>query len=179
MQFAAGADPVAALDGFTGQYPDQRRVMPGHVVGQHGNPQAGTRSLLLGDYAGAAKHYIRGAAEAVEEQQFLAEQQVVDIADPAVPGQVFAVMQRWRLGQVLGAGVQRQAVIGEFAGDQQVGIRSFQVDADFRLAVEDADEARHRNQFHLQPRIAFEQAAHARGEEHDADAFGDAQANLA
>ncbi|MNZ55405.1 hypothetical protein D3C78_733310 [compost metagenome] len=133
----------------------------------------------MGDDAGAAKHDIRCAAEAVEKQQFLTEQQVVDVADPVVLGQVFAVIECRCLGQVLGAGVQRQAVISEFAGDQQVSIRPFQVDADFCFAVEDADKARHSDQFHLQSRIAFEQATHARGEEHDTDAFSDTQADLA
>ncbi|MNV98780.1 hypothetical protein D3C71_1940690 [compost metagenome] len=89
-----------------------------------------------------------------------------------MPGQVFAVAQ-WRCAvQVVLAGVQRQAVVGEFAGDQQIGVGPLKVDADFRLAVEDADEARHRHQFHLQPGVAVEQCIHARGEEHDTDAFG-------
>ncbi|MNV51032.1 hypothetical protein D3C71_1430690 [compost metagenome] len=53
------------------------------------------------------------------------------------------------------------------------------MDADFRLAVEDADKTRHRHQFHLQPRIAFEQAVHATGQEHDAQPLRHADADLA
>ena len=57
VQFAAGADPVAALDGFAGQHPHQLRVVAGHVVGQHGNAQPGLGGVLLGDHAGAAKRH--------------------------------------------------------------------------------------------------------------------------
>ena len=134
---------------------------------------------MLGDDAGAVEHHPRVAAEAVEEHQFLAEQQIVDVTDPRMPAQVFAATQRRRTVEVLLAGVKRQAIVGEFAGDQHVGGRSFEVDADFRLAVEDADETGHRHQFHLQPRIAFEQAIHAAGQEHDAQSFRDPDPDLA
>ncbi len=83
------------------------------------------------------------------------------------------------LGPGSPAGVERQAVVGELAGYQQVGVGAFQVNADLRFAVEDADKARHRHQFHLQARVALEQRVHAWGEEHDADAFGHPQANFA
>lgn len=53
------------------------------------------------------------------------------------------------------------------------------MDADLRFAVEDADEARHGDQFHFQPRITLEQANHATGEKLDAKAFGDADTDLA
>lgn len=82
--------------------------------------------------------------------------------------EVFAAAQWWRAVQIGLAGVERQSIVGEFAGDQHVGGRAFQVNADLRFTVENADEARHRHQFHFQPWIAFEQAVHAAGEEHDA-----------
>ena len=53
------------------------------------------------------------------------------------------------------------------------------MDADFGLTVENADKARHRHQLHLQPRIALKQAAQTGCNEHDADAFGDPQTDLA
>ncbi|MNV57108.1 hypothetical protein D3C71_1494220 [compost metagenome] len=53
------------------------------------------------------------------------------------------------------------------------------MNADLCLAVEDADKTRHGDQFHFEPRVALEQRVHARGEEHDADAFGHTQADLA
>ncbi|MNT66494.1 hypothetical protein D3C72_2045630 [compost metagenome] len=94
MQLPAGADPVAALDAFVRQQRHQTGIGTGHVARQHGNPQARAGRLLLGDHAGAVKHHLRVAAEAVEEHQFLAEQQVVDIANPGMPPQVLATAQR-------------------------------------------------------------------------------------
>ena len=52
------------------------------------------------------------------------------------------------------------------------------MNTDFCFAVEDADEARYRNQLHFQPRVAFKQAPQPRGDKHDANALGDTQTDF-
>ncbi|CAI8857219.1 hypothetical protein EMIT0232MI5_20219 [Pseudomonas sp. IT-232MI5] len=179
MQLAPRADPVAALDAFIRQQRHQLRIRLGHVARQYGNAQSRPRRFLLRNDTGAVKHNPRAATETVEKHQFLAEQQIVDITDPRMPPKVLAAVQGRRLIEIALAGVERESIVGEFARNQHVRRRALQVNADFRFTVEDADEARHGDQFHFQSRIAFEQADHAAGEKLDAQPFRHPHTNLA
>jgi hypothetical protein len=91
---------------------------------------------VLGDDAGAVEHHLGVAAETAEELQFLTEQQVVDVIDPGVSRQVFALFDRWMTIQIGATGIEGQAVVGEFARDQLIDTGALEVDADFRFAVE-------------------------------------------
>ena len=53
------------------------------------------------------------------------------------------------------------------------------MNTDFCFAVEDADEARYCDQFHLQTWITLKQTPQSRGDKHDANALGDTQTDFA
>src|SRR5690554_841881 len=156
----------------------QARVAVGSERRQDAQPGTRGDGFLLRQHTGAAYADGAGTGNFVEEQQILAEHQVIHITDKAVLFQIAATADRTMLLQVVLASVQAQYIVGELGDDERSPLGALQGDDDICLMARQAYRPGQRQQVQMQMRVTMAELTQLPGHQHGAIALGNADTHL-
>ena len=146
---------------------------------QHGQPRTFTRHLPLRHNGRAAEARRQAGRDVFMIAQLAGIDQIVDIANQVMLGEVADLLNRACARQVIRMRVHLQDIVREFANFHATGFRAGQHDRHVRFALRHADETRHGNDVEPDMGMARCKVGHGRCDEQAAEPFGDAEANTA
>ena len=146
---------------------------------QHGDAKARDGGVELRDQIGAAEFggdFWRDLGQVV---QFGREQQFLDIADEAMPGQVATRYDPRRAIEIGRCGIEPEAIVEQLAPDDPAFLGHRQADRNIGLALRQAEQPRGGDELQIEIGIPLGEFHQPRGQEVAAEAVGGADPDRA